>query len=104
MNELTQLKTDFLNLQKENRAMDEAAKTAEFVQQRIEETIKERDKLQREFDTLTKQPFFVRETNQESFKRISDLEAKIKDRDKQVRESKANIIQNEEKIRKLIDE
>jgi hypothetical protein len=42
---LRDLNTEFLNLQKENRALDEASKETEYFQQKISEVIVERDKL-----------------------------------------------------------
>jgi uncharacterized protein YoxC len=54
MNELKAMQTDFINLQKENRALDEGSKTTEFLQTKLEEIMRERDKMQKEFDLLTK--------------------------------------------------
>jgi hypothetical protein len=43
-----------MNLQKENRALEEGSKTTEYLQSKLEETMRERDKMQKEFDILTK--------------------------------------------------
>ncbi len=53
-----------MNLQSENRALDEAAKTSEFLQKSIQDIMMERNKLQNEFNMITKQPFFKRELDQ----------------------------------------
>lgn len=45
MNELKMLQTEFVNLQSENRALDESAKTAEYLQTKIIEVKQERDKM-----------------------------------------------------------
>lgn len=66
--------------------------------------MKERDKMQKEFDILTKQPFFKRETDQNQFKRVSDLEKKYEDKDREARTVKANILKLDEEIRKLTEE
>ncbi len=50
-----------MNLQAENRALDLAAETAKFVQKQIVEVMAERNRLQSEFDAITKTPFFKRE-------------------------------------------
>ena len=38
--------------------MDEASKESDYLVEKIKEVTVERDRLQREFDTITKQPFF----------------------------------------------
>lgn len=38
--------------------MGEASKESEYIVEKIKEVTIERDKLQREFDIITKQPFF----------------------------------------------
>ena len=90
------MKTDQLNLQSENRALDQAAKTSEFLQKQITEVMIERNKLQSEFDTITKQPFFKRELDQNSFNKHNELSNKIDQKDRAVKESKANIIKVDE--------
>jgi len=61
--ELKSLNTDYLRLQKESRTYEEASKQTEYLATRIEESRKERDRLQKEFDVITRQPFFKRESD-----------------------------------------
>jgi len=52
----------------------------------------ERDKLQREFENITRTPFFKRETDKSHFQRIQELEKKVDDRERQIRQAKENIV------------
>jgi len=104
LSELKHLKTDYLTLMSENRALEEAARTAEFLQQQVADVIQERNKLQQEFQNITKQPFFKRELDQEAFKRVNDLAAKVEERERQIKETKASVLGLEEQQRKLTEE
>ena len=53
---------------------------------------------------MSKQPFFKRETDQGTFKRISDLEKSISDRERTIKDSKEAIVKADEKIRDLNEE
>jgi hypothetical protein len=57
--------------------LDESAKMSEYLQQKMGEVRSERDKQQRDFDMITKQPFFKRESDTNHYKRIDELEKKI---------------------------
>lgn len=50
-------------MQKQNRAFEEAAKDVEHLMKRIEQAREERNRLQKEFDMVTRQPFFKRESD-----------------------------------------
>lgn len=104
LEELRSLNEEQLRLQKESRTFEEAAKQSEYLGKRIEEGREEKNRLQREFDTITKQPFFKRESDQSSFKRISDLQGKIDERDRGIKEAKDTLIKTEEQMRQLVDE
>ncbi len=67
MEELKQLNTEFHRLQTESRTFEEAAKETEYLTRRLEEAREQRNRMQREFDSLQKQPFFKRESDQTSF-------------------------------------
>lgn len=101
LKELRDLNTEFLNLQKENRALDESSKETEYLQQKISEVIVERDKLQREFDTITRQPFFKREADQNHYKKIQEMERKLDEKEREIKNSKTHIIKMEEDSRNL---
>jgi chromosome segregation ATPase len=90
-----------LRLQKEHRTYEEAAKQVDYLQKRLEETREERNRLQREFDTITRQPFFKRESDQASFKRITELQAKIDERDRSIRDAKESVLRSEEQLKSL---
>ena len=102
--ELKSLGIEYMKLQKENRTFEEAAKQVDYLQKRMEDTREERNRLQREFDTITRQPFFKRESDQTSFKRISELQAKIDEKDRGVREAKENILKSDETLKALQDD
>ena len=57
-------------MQTESRTAEDASKQTEYMMKRIEEARIERDRMQSELNTLTKQPFFKRETDQGTFDRI----------------------------------
>lgn len=104
MEELKVLGTDYLRLQKEHRTFEEASKEVEYLQKRMEDAREERNTLQREFDTITRQPFFKRESDQASFKRITELQARIDERDRTIRESKESILKSEDTLKALNQE
>ena len=104
LDELKQLDTQKLALQKESRVFEEAAKDVEFLVKRIEESRDERNRLQKEFDVVTRQPFFKRETDQNSFKRVSDLESKIAERDRAIKDAKDAVLKADEAIKQLSEE
>jgi hypothetical protein len=64
----------------------------------------ERDKLQSEFNIITKQPFFKREMDESTFQQINTIGAKVEEREKQIKEAKANILKSEETMRRLMEE
>lgn len=70
----------------------------------MEETREERNRLQKEFDTITRQPFFKRESDGTAFKRISELQAKIDDKERGIKEAKDNILKSDDQLRNLTDE
>ncbi len=104
LQELRHLKTDYLNLMSEHRALDEASKTADYLQQQVQDVRVERDKLQSEFNIITKQPFFKREMDESTFQQINTIGAKVEEREKQIKEAKANILKSEETMRRLVEE
>lgn len=60
--------------------------------------------MQREFDTITRQPFFKREADQNHFKRIQEMEKKMDEKERDIKATKTNIIKMEEESRNLNDE
>ena len=104
MNELKLLNTEHMTLQTENRKFEEAAKQTDYMIKRIEEARDERNRLQKEFDTITRQPFFKRESDDTAFKTISELEKRLDDRDRGIKEAKINIQKTQEQIDALIEE
>ncbi len=93
-----------MNLESQSRVFEDNAKQTEYLNQRIEEVRIERDKLQRQFDTLTKTPFFSPIADQSTFKRITELEKKVAERDRGIMEAKEAILQAEEKLREINEE
>ena len=66
--------------------------------------MQERNKLQTEFSNITKQPFFKRELDQDSFQKVNDLSNKVDERERQIKETKASILALEEQQKKLTEE
>jgi chromosome segregation ATPase len=104
LDELKALNTDQLRLQKECRAFEEAAKQSEYLVKRIEETKDEKERLQKEFENVTRQPFFKRESDQTVFKKISELQTKIEEKDRNIKVTKDSIVRLTESIRSLNEE
>eukprot|EP00347_Sterkiella_histriomuscorum_P001912 403370193 len=102
--ELKQLKTQQLNLQSENRALEEAEKTAEYVNKELADVTIERNRLQSEYSLITKQPFFKREMDQDHFQKIKVLQTKIDEKEKIVKDAKANILNMDQTMNKLQEE
>jgi chromosome segregation ATPase len=72
--------------------MDESSKTAEYLQENIMKARAERDRLEKEFDMITKQPFFKRETDSSHFKTLQELQKRADDKDRDIRKTKESIV------------
>lgn len=104
MTELKSLNADYHNLQTESRTLEEASKETEYLTRRLEEARDQRNRMQREFDALQKQPFFKRESDQSSFQRINELQKLISERELAIKGSREVIVKADEKLRELNEE
>ena len=69
---------------------------------RIREAKEDRDRLQRDFDNIMRQPFFRKEGDTENMKSLENLQGKLESREEEVHKSQGIIKRNTQELNKTI--
>ena len=88
----------------QNRTLKASATQRDDIRQHLMEARQDRDRLQNEFDTIMRQPFFKKQSSDAGMKDLEQLQAKLEVKEREIAASKNTILKTENEVKTFKEE